>query len=52
MTTYAPSSTTVGVSVGDGTTITKTNWLLPALLVGGGVVGAVVIVASKKKEKK
>lgn len=52
MTTYAPSYTTVGVSVGDGTSTTKTNWLIPALLVGGGVVGAVIIVASNKKEKK
>ncbi|MCK9600390.1 MAG: hypothetical protein M0R06_15200 [Sphaerochaeta sp.] len=51
MTTYAPSSTTVGVSVGDGTTPT-TNWLLPALLIGGGVAGAAVIISSKKKEKK
>lgn len=52
MTTYAPSYTTVGVSVGDGTSTTKTNWLIPALLVGGGVAGAAVIIASKKREKK
>lgn len=52
MTTYAPSSATVGVSISNGTVITKTDWLIPALLVGGGVVGAVIIVASNKKEKK